>query len=92
MMKPPIPAQRKQVGFEKPNNNEPVSFMKGGYDQYNSKDIENSNQNGMNYFVNQKNSKNIEETKDPDVWDPPSPPKYENTRKRQANKWNKVKY
>ena len=90
ILRPPVPAPKKQVAFDKQISNDQPSFVKNNQDQYNSKDIENSNLNGMNYFVNQKNQKNIEENNDPDAWDPPSPPKYENIRKRQPVKWNKV--
>lgn len=93
MMKPPVPVpvQKKQPNFERFGGHEPFSHHKGGPDQYFGKDIDDYADNGNNYYVNNRNPKMFEEDKDPDIWDPPSPPKYENHRKREKTNWNSNK-
>ena len=92
MMKPPIPVpvQSKQPAFERFGGAEPFAHHKGGPDQYFGKDIDDFGENGNNYFVNNRNPRSYQEEKDPDIWDPPSPPKYDR-QKRQPSKWNNNK-
>ena len=92
-MKPPLPlpVQRKAPNFERFGGAEPFSHQKGEPYQYYGRDIDDYEEEGKNFFVNQRNKKYYDNDKDPDVWDPPSPPKYENYRKRQASKWNSSK-
>lgn len=93
MMKPPIPMPiaKKQPSFERFGGAEPFGHHKGGPDQYFGKDIDDYADDGKNYFVNNRNPKYFQDDKDPEIWDPPSPPKYENHRKRQPTKWNSNK-
>jgi len=93
MMKPPVPLPvgNKQPSFERFGGAEPFGHHKGGPDQYYGKNIDDYADDGKNYFVNQKNSKNFQEDQDPDIWNPPSPPSYQNHRKRQQTKWNSNK-
>jgi katanin p60 ATPase-containing subunit A1 len=93
MMKPPIPlpVAKKQPSFERFGGAEPFGHHKSGPDQYYGKDIDDYADDGKNYFVNQRNPKYFQEEKDPEIWDPPSPPRYENYRKRQPTKWNSNK-
>lgn len=93
MMKPPIPVPvaKKQPSFERFGGAEPFGHHKGGPDQYFGRDIDDFGDDGGNYFVNQRNPKIFQESKDPDIWDPPPMPKYENHRKRQPTKWNSNK-
>ena len=88
----PVPVQKKAPAFERFGGAEPFGHHKGGPDQYFGKDIDDFAEDGKNYYVNSRHPKHFEEEdKDPDVWDPPSPPKYENHRKRQPSKWNNNK-
>ena len=93
MMKPPIPlpVNKKQPSFERFGGAEPFGYHKGGPEQYFGKDIDNYEENGNNYFVNNRNPKNFQEEKDPDVWDPPKRPRDEGRQKRQQTKWNNNK-
>lgn len=93
MMKPPIPVPvtKKQPSFERFGGAEPFGHHKGGPDQYYGKDIDDYGKDGNNYFVQNRNPRVYQDDKDPDVWDPPSPPRQGGMNRRQPSKWNNNK-